>query len=254
MGRKPAKTKIAAALFETRSARKICPRCTGGDGENKEIYDTAEDARRTAQHIKAERGIQLKIYQCEFGNGWHLTKDNDYCEINGGKKHALQDIGIPLRSAYYSGIRWEYVDGDSDERAAAERAPALDTVENVFRCSRKLPREKPAIKAEAGMSGKNISITGVVVEIIKNISIEKIFNINLQNILAAKAAKIFLDDEYQQITVLVKSGAGQRKSYTALVKKTLMQKRKIIKGDTVSIAVIGECINGKNIWRCLSMS
>jgi hypothetical protein len=249
MGRKAVKKKSAARLFETVSARKLCPYCTGGDGENKEIYDTSEDARLRAEHIKDERGVRLKVYQCKFGNGWHLTKDNDCRETSaaGGERGILQDGGIPLRSAYYSKISWEYVEGEDSG------AGDTYTIKTASPHYRKPPSGKPAIKAEAVIGGKNISVSGVVADIIKHISVEKIFNINLRSAFAARAANVFLEDEHEQITVLVKSGGGQHKSYTALVKKTLAQSLKVVKGDRVSVTVTGECINGKSVWRCLRM-
>lgn len=51
-----------------------CRHCTGADGRLKEAYGTEQDAERRAEILRAERGIRLRAYPCEYGQGWHLTK------------------------------------------------------------------------------------------------------------------------------------------------------------------------------------
>lgn len=46
---------------------KLCPNC------KKEAYETEQFAHKRALFIKRERGINLTVYECECGNGWHLT-------------------------------------------------------------------------------------------------------------------------------------------------------------------------------------
>lgn len=51
-----------------------CGHCTGADGRRKEAYASELDANRRAAILRAERGIVLRAYPCEYGQGWHLTK------------------------------------------------------------------------------------------------------------------------------------------------------------------------------------
>lgn len=51
-----------------------CHWCTGGDGNFKASYRTEREANARADIIYQEQGIVLKVYQCEYGAGWHLTK------------------------------------------------------------------------------------------------------------------------------------------------------------------------------------
>lgn len=53
---------------------KTCGHCTGADGRPKEAYATERDAERRAEILRAERGLFLRAYPCEYGQGWHLTK------------------------------------------------------------------------------------------------------------------------------------------------------------------------------------
>jgi hypothetical protein len=51
-----------------------CTRCTGADGKPKDSYRTEADARRRAGILRKEQGAVLRVYPCEHGNGWHLTR------------------------------------------------------------------------------------------------------------------------------------------------------------------------------------
>jgi len=52
-----------------------CHYCNGGDGRPKESYASEQDADRRAAILRTERGISLRSYPCEYGQGWHLTKE-----------------------------------------------------------------------------------------------------------------------------------------------------------------------------------
>jgi hypothetical protein len=52
-----------------------CPHCTGRDGRPKRLYSSEEEARRTARHVERTRGVRLRVYQCDWTWGWHLTSD-----------------------------------------------------------------------------------------------------------------------------------------------------------------------------------
>ena len=247
MGRKS--RRIKAVLPEKWRGRKLCPYCNGSDGNKKEVYDSPEDAMSVAEHIKTERGVALKVYRCPYKTGWHLTKDN---ETDGAESRTrkIRDSDIPLSSRYNDSVRWEYVEEDASPPRAytgevtptSRRKPAHTSHEKNM--ERIVPRERD----------KNISLEGRVVEIVKNVSIEGIFKINPDNLFSAVIAKDFMDGEYQQITVHAGRGGGRTGSYTALVKKTLMQKYRIKKDDTVRLVVSGRRVNNKTVWRCESIT
>jgi hypothetical protein len=48
--------------------------CTGSDGEPKQTYSTKSEAHTEADYIYYEREVDLKVYKCRNGDGWHLTK------------------------------------------------------------------------------------------------------------------------------------------------------------------------------------
>ncbi len=51
-----------------------CNYCTSGDGVYKDSYRTEDEANLRANIIYKEQGIELRVYECEYGSGWHLTK------------------------------------------------------------------------------------------------------------------------------------------------------------------------------------
>jgi len=51
-----------------------CTRCAGADGKLKESYKSEADAQRRADILRREQGAALRVYPCEHGNGWHLTR------------------------------------------------------------------------------------------------------------------------------------------------------------------------------------
>ena len=53
---------------------KKCAFCAGGDGQPKDAYGSEQDAKRRAAIIRKESGVSLRVYACQYGNGWHLTK------------------------------------------------------------------------------------------------------------------------------------------------------------------------------------
>lgn len=51
-----------------------CTHCRGSDGKLKEAYPTEGHAQQRAALLKKEQGVRLKVYECGYGSGWHLTK------------------------------------------------------------------------------------------------------------------------------------------------------------------------------------
>ena len=52
-----------------------CYFCLDSEGNTKELYETEEIAEQRAKIIEEEQGIELRIYPCPYGLGYHLTKD-----------------------------------------------------------------------------------------------------------------------------------------------------------------------------------
>jgi hypothetical protein len=53
--------------------RPICS-CTNSDGQAKDLYDSEESAQKEAAVLIVQQKLQLKVYVCPNGCGWHLTK------------------------------------------------------------------------------------------------------------------------------------------------------------------------------------
>ena len=51
-----------------------CPVCRSADGKAKESYRNEAEARRRAAILRKEMGANLKVYACEHGHDWHLSK------------------------------------------------------------------------------------------------------------------------------------------------------------------------------------
>ena len=54
----------------------ICS-CTDHNGHKKDAYATAEAAQKMAS-IRGQSGVQLYVYRCPRGNGFHLTSRKGY--------------------------------------------------------------------------------------------------------------------------------------------------------------------------------
>ena len=63
---------LAAENRQTPSTK--CPVCTGSDGKRKDTYRNESEAQRRADILRKEQGAELRVYACEKGHGWHLTK------------------------------------------------------------------------------------------------------------------------------------------------------------------------------------
>ncbi|SFE93695.1 hypothetical protein SAMN04487869_12636 [Marinobacter sp. DSM 26671] len=53
---------------------KPCEFCTDGSGDTKELYSTRKGAVARAEIIGRESHIHLRVYECPYQTGWHLTK------------------------------------------------------------------------------------------------------------------------------------------------------------------------------------
>ena len=53
-----------------------CSRCTASDGNLKDTYRTKKEANVRAAIIYDEHGILLRVYRCNYSDGWHLTKSH----------------------------------------------------------------------------------------------------------------------------------------------------------------------------------
>jgi hypothetical protein len=43
---------------------------------SKQVYDSEDAAFRRARILKQERGTRLRVYECPYGEGWHLTSSH----------------------------------------------------------------------------------------------------------------------------------------------------------------------------------
>jgi hypothetical protein len=237
MAKKRANKKYAAQPPET----KKCPYCAGSDGSKKDIYHSPEEARQRAEYIKETRGVTLNVYRCEYGNGWHLTKNDLSHETYSRMSGMLKRNDIPLAPVIKGGVSWEYIEDTPEDSISSENKPP-----------RGLPGyKKPIVRVESKTDKRDVSLKGKVMEVLKDANIEKIFNINLENMFSASLVKEFTVEPHQQITVHAETtGTGYINSYTALIKKSLMQKERITKGSCVNIVISGKCINNRNVWHC----
>jgi hypothetical protein len=59
---------------ERQTPSRKCAQCTGTDGQPKDSYRNESEALRRADILQREQGADLRVYACEFGSGWHLTR------------------------------------------------------------------------------------------------------------------------------------------------------------------------------------
>ncbi|UPT76714.1 hypothetical protein MN086_06565 [Sulfurovum sp. XGS-02] len=48
--------------------------CRDGHGRIKDLYDSEVSAKAQIGKLSQGKRLQLSIYQCPYGSGWHLTK------------------------------------------------------------------------------------------------------------------------------------------------------------------------------------
>jgi len=216
-----------------------CEYCKGKDGKPKDIYETFQSAVDTVKYIEESRGIFLNIYKCPENNGWHLTKNNANSEFVERKESLFHNNNIPIKSHNGS---WEYIEDD------VEKINGENDNEKVFIQSKIIHKEIPIQKIEC-VSETKLEISGKIIEIYKNVDIEKVFKINLQNLFCANMVKNILDGIIHQITVFVENNK-KMDSYTILIMEKLLKGNKIVKGNKITINIIGKSINGINMWCC----
>jgi hypothetical protein len=51
-----------------------CSQCTGSNMVPKALYETESAAQKRANILYEEQGIELKVYECRYSFGYHLTK------------------------------------------------------------------------------------------------------------------------------------------------------------------------------------
>lgn len=219
-----------------------CKHCRGKDGKQKDIYVTLQSALDTMEFVKENRGIYLNVYECPHGNGWHLTKNDASPEILERKEILFQKNNIPVNSLDGS---WEFIKSDFEENNKF-----INKIDNIkVDKNNKGYKKNPIVKIEYKQDIKNLMLTGKVMEIIRDVDIERKFNINVQNIFFAKEIKNILDGMVDQITVYKENkNNDQIESYTVLLKRELIKKYGIKKGNDVKLNIIGKTINNVNVW------
>jgi hypothetical protein len=217
-----------------------CEYCKGKDGKKKDIYETFQSAFDTAKYIEEDRKTYLDVYPCPYGNGWHLTKNNASSEIIERKETLFQNNDIPLKSSNGS---WEYL-----KNAHGELEEEKYTRANVTR-KKKAIKDMPIKKMECQPNVIIKELSGRIMEFVKNVNIEKIFKINLQNVFCANLVKNILDGTVNQITIYAEN-KNQFESYTVLIMDRLLQGAKIARGKEITLKITGKTINGINAWCC----
>lgn len=51
-----------------------CHRCVGRNGQPKESYRNEHEAKQRAEILRSEQRVNLRVYSCPHGDGWHLTR------------------------------------------------------------------------------------------------------------------------------------------------------------------------------------
>ncbi|MFZ4580350.1 MAG: hypothetical protein ACOYOB_18355 [Myxococcota bacterium] len=62
------------APTERHTPSSTCHDCSSADGTPKQAYVSEAAAVMRARILFKERGVSLEVYECPYGNGWHLTK------------------------------------------------------------------------------------------------------------------------------------------------------------------------------------
>jgi hypothetical protein len=222
-----------------------CDYCGGKDGRKKDVYETFQAAFDSAKYIEEERGTFLNIYQCPHGNGWHLTKNNASSEIVIRKETLFQNNNIPLSSPDGS---WEYLNDDASE--SEKTTTAIFAGEGTGQ-NKKNKKDMPISKVECRPGEIIKELSGEIMEFIKDANIEKVFKIDLQNAFCAGMIKNILDGVVHQITIYVENIENKQfESYTILIRDSLLQGKKIFRGNKIKVNLTGKSINGINIWCC----
>jgi len=60
-------------IYDDKMEGMVCS-CKDSKGVLKEPYDTRELAQQQASQLMMHQKINLRVYPCPYGNGWHLTK------------------------------------------------------------------------------------------------------------------------------------------------------------------------------------
>jgi hypothetical protein len=229
-----------------------CEYCKDKDGKKKNVYETFQAAFDTAKYIEEKRDIYLSVYPCPHGNGWHLTKNNAPSKIIDRSEMLLQDNNIPLESPDGS---WVYIKDSAreidEEEEAVYRRYYGDSC-NTTTGAQNVSKTKPIIKMECKPDAIIKELSGKIMELIKDVNIEKIFKINLQNVFCAGMVKNILEGTINQITIYVENNS-QLESYTILLMDTILQANKIVKGAEITVSLIGKSINGIAMWCCAKL-
>ncbi|WP_348720672.1 hypothetical protein [uncultured Alcanivorax sp.] len=55
---------------------RTCDYCTSSSGEPKSLYETREGAEKRAEILAKQGTPNLRVYECPYENGWHLTSSS----------------------------------------------------------------------------------------------------------------------------------------------------------------------------------
>jgi hypothetical protein len=221
-----------------------CPYCCGRNGEEKDTYETREDAENAARYIGNMRGIALTVYPCPQNAGWHLTKDDANSSGFGGPGAPFENRDIPQRSSNKNAVSWEYEPSPEpppDSEAGAYSPPA------------KKKQPPPIVKIECKTGSEEMPLAGKITEVIENIDAAAYFGVNGDNLFAAAIIKDLLNKPLLQITIHAALKTGQTGSYTILIDQALFKQNGMKKGGDIKLVIKAKIVNGKKAWYCGKM-
>jgi hypothetical protein len=225
----------------TNGRGKKCPYCCGRNGEEKDTYETREDAENAACYVGNIYRIPLRVYPCPHSSGWHLTKD-DADDAGSGGVYALPgNRDIPQRSSNTGAVPWEY-------ESAPEPPPEDGAVPQRLPVKKKPP--PPIVKIACQTGSEEMPITGKIMEVIENIDAAAYFGVNGNKLFAAAMIKDLLNKPLLQITIHATLKTGQTGSYTILIDRAMFKQNNMAKGGSVSLTIKAKTANNKKAWYC----
>ncbi|MGD8349471.1 MAG: hypothetical protein PVI79_09560 [Gammaproteobacteria bacterium] len=149
--------------------------CTDQNGNPKNKYQSKEEAEKVAERRRDE-GVAIKTYQCEKGDGWHLTSKNAPLPTRPEKVMTQEERGLYTRpekclpgdsvgEEIFRQIKKDVLESTlrSWERKIDQIQQEIDEKVELIRCRRKQIAElkKELLTAEEDLKAtrRNLSVT-----------------------------------------------------------------------------------------------
>ncbi len=118
--------------------------CTDHKGQPKRKYETQSEAEKVAKLRRGE-GVNIKVYPCEEGNGWHLTSHNveiqtamnimEQREISRYKQKSKNLLGSSIDSELINQMKQNVL--SSIEKKIEHEQEKLDLQKEIFEKNKK---------------------------------------------------------------------------------------------------------------------